>query len=280
MSSTDTTPLLQVEGLTKRFGQVVANEGVPLDVRRGEIHCLLGENGAGKTTLAECLYGFYRPDSGRITFKGQSVRLESPSDAIRLGIGMVHQHFALVPTLTVIENVIVGTPGAAIVPDLRQIEAILRGICDDYGIRLDLRARVWQLSVGEQQWVEILKALYVGSELLILDEPTAVLTPLETEKFFATLRQMTVRGLSIVLITHKLEEVKAVSDRVTVLRRGRYVATVNTAEVTKAQLASTTCMPWATESRRRCEASRSPFGEARSWAWRQSRATARRSSSR
>jgi ABC-type uncharacterized transport system ATPase subunit len=233
----DTTPLLQVEGLTKRFGSVVANDDISLEVRRGEIHCLLGENGAGKSTLAECLYGFYRPDSGQITLNGQPVRLTSPGDAIRLGIGMVHQHFALVGPLTVIENVIVGTPGAAVVPDLKQIEGNLRGICADYGIRLDLRARIWQLSVGEQQWVEILKALYVGSELLILDEPTAVLTPLETEKFFATLREMTARGLSILLITHKLEEVKAVSDRVTVLRRGRYVATVNTTDVTKADLA-------------------------------------------
>jgi general nucleoside transport system ATP-binding protein len=229
--------LLQVEGLTKAFGEVVANDGISLDVRRGEIHCLLGENGAGKSTLAECLYGFYRPDAGQILFRGQPVRLASPSDAIRLGIGMVHQHFALVAPLTVIENVIVGTPGAALVPDLKQIEEFLRGICDGYGFRLDLRARIWQLSVGEQQWVEILKALYVGSELLILDEPTAVLTPLETEKFFATLREMTARGLSILLITHKLEEVKAVSDRVTVLRRGRYVATVNTADVSKADLA-------------------------------------------
>ncbi len=231
------TSIVRVEALTKRFGQVVANDAVSLDVRRGEIHCLLGENGAGKSTLAECLYGFYHPDSGRIFYKGQPVKLTSPSDAIRLGIGMVHQHFALVAPLTVIENVIVGTPGSPVVPDLRQVEAALRKLCEEYGIQLDLHARIWQLSVGEQQWVEILKALYVGSELLILDEPTAVLTPLETEKFFLTIRAMTRRGLSIILITHKLNEVKQVSDRVTVFRRGRYVATVNTADVSKADLA-------------------------------------------
>ena len=230
-------PLLRVEGLTKRFGQLVANDAISMDVRQGEIHCLLGENGAGKSTLAECLFGFYRPDSGRVYFREKQVRLTSPSDAMRLGIGMVHQHFALVPTLTVIENVIVGTPGAAILPDLIATERGLRQICGEYGIELDLNAKVWQLAVGEQQWVEILKALYLGSKLLILDEPTAVLTPLETEKFFATIREMTRKGLSILLITHKLEEVKRVSDRVTVLRRGKHVATVDTADVSKADLA-------------------------------------------
>lgn len=230
-------PLLRVEGLTKRFPQVVANDNISLEVYKGEIHCLLGENGAGKTTLAECLYGFYRPDAGRIYFKGQPVRLTSPSDAIALGIGMVHQHFVLVPPLTVIENVVVGTPHTGILLDLRQAEKRLAELCRTYGVDLDLHAKIWQLSVGEQQWVEILKALYVGSELLILDEPTAVLTPQETERLFATLKRMTQEGLSIILITHKLDEVMSVSDRVTVLRKGKLVATVNTAEVTKADLA-------------------------------------------
>lgn len=229
--------LLRVEGLTKRFPQVIANDNISFDVRKGEIHCLLGENGAGKTTLAECLYGFYRPDAGRIYFKGQPVRLTSPSDAIELGIGMVHQHFVLVPPLTVIENVVVGTPHAGILLDLRHAEKRLEELCRSYSVDLDLHAKVWQLSVGEQQWVEILKALYVGSELLILDEPTAVLTPQETERLFATLKRMTQEGLSIILITHKLDEVMSVSDRVTVLRKGKLVATVNTAEVTKADLA-------------------------------------------
>lgn len=230
-------PLLKVEELTKRFGQVVANDAVSLDVQRGEIHCLLGENGAGKSTLAECIYGFYKPESGRIYFEGELVNLATPSDAIDLGIGMVHQHFVLVPPLTVIENVIVGTPNPGVLLNVTAAETRLKSLCENYGFELDLNAKVWQLSVGEQQWVEILKALYVGSKLLILDEPTAVLTPQETEQFFITLKQMTSEGLSIILITHKLEEVMQVSDRITVLRKGKYVATVNTIDVTKAELA-------------------------------------------
>jgi len=230
-------PLLKVEKLTKHFPQVVANEDITFDVDYGEIHCLLGENGAGKTTLAECIYGFYKPNSGTIIFEGKPVTLDSPSDAIALGIGMVHQHFVLVSPLTVIENVVVGTPSEGFLVDLAGAEARLSEICRNYGIDIDLRAKIWQLSVGEQQWVEILKALYVGSKLLILDEPTAVLTPQETEQFFVTLKQMTREGLSIILITHKLEEVMLVSDRVTVLRKGRYVDTVRTADVTKADLA-------------------------------------------
>ena len=230
-------PLLRVEQLTKRFPQVVANERISLDIYKGEIHCLLGENGAGKSTLAECLYGFYKPDSGQIYYKGNPVKLASPVDAISLGIGMVHQHFVLVPPLTVIENVVVGIQETSFILDLKQAEQRLLKICETYGIHLDLHAKIWQLSVGEQQWVEILKALYVGSELLILDEPTAVLTPQETDRFFSTLKQMSREGLSILLITHKLNEVMQISDRVTVLRRGRLVATVQTAEVTKAELA-------------------------------------------
>ena len=230
-------PILKVEELTKRFGSVVANDAVSLEVQRGEIHCLLGENGAGKSTLAECIYGFYKPDSGRIYFDGDLVNLATPSDAIELGIGMVHQHFVLVPPLTVIENVIVGTPHSPVLLDVSKSEARLKALCENYGFELDLHAKVWQLSVGEQQWLEILKALYVGSKLLILDEPTAVLTPQETEQFFVTLKHMTADGLSIILITHKLEEVMQVSDRITVLRKGKYVATVNTADVTKVELA-------------------------------------------
>src|SRR5438034_4495305 len=170
--------LLRVENLNKRFPQVWANRDVSLEVRRKEILCLLGENGAGKTTLAECLYGAYRPDSGTITFKGQPLDLSSPRDAIAVGIGMVHQHFVLAPPLTVVENIIVGTPLGFLV-DIRRAEERLRGICADYGIDLDLRATISELSVGQRQWVEILKALYVGVDLLILDEPTAVLTPIE-----------------------------------------------------------------------------------------------------
>ncbi len=231
------TPILKVEDLTKRFGSVIANDAISMEVRKGEIHCLLGENGAGKSTLAECIYGFYRPDSGKIYFDGSLANLATPSDAIELGIGMVHQHFVLVPPLTVIENVIVGTPHSSVLLNVSDSEAKLKSLCQKYGFELDLHAKIWQLSVGEQQWVEILKALYVGSKLLILDEPTAVLTPQETEQFFITLKQMTVEGLSIILITHKLEEVMQVSDRITVLRKAKYVATVNTADVTKAELA-------------------------------------------
>ncbi len=230
-------PLLRVEQLTKRFPQVLANDRVSLEIFKGEIHCLLGENGAGKSTLAECLYGFYKPDAGHIYFKGKPVKLSSPVDAIKLGIGMVHQHFVLVRPLTVIENVVVGIQDSGFILDLKQAEQRLLKICETYGIHVDLQAKIWQLSVGEQQWVEILKALYVGSELLILDEPTAVLTPQETERFFATLKQMSRQGLSILLITHKLNEVKQISDRVTVLRRGKLVATINTAEASKAELA-------------------------------------------
>lgn len=229
--------LLRVEELSKQFPQVLANDNISFKVKKGEIHCLLGENGAGKTTLAECLYGFYKPDTGRIYFNGEPVKLSSPSDAIQLGIGMVHQHFVLVPPLTVIENVIVGAEASGMLLDLRQAEKKLLALYENYGVEIDLKTKVWQLSVGEQQWVEILKALYVGSKLLILDEPTAVLTPQEAEKLFTTLKQMTKEGLSIIFITHKLNEVMQVSDRVTVLRKGKQIATVNTAKMTKVQLA-------------------------------------------
>lgn len=228
--------LLRVENLNKRFPQVWANRDITLDVRRGEIHCLLGENGAGKTTLAECLYGTYRPDSGRIVLKGQVLDLASPRDAIRAGIGMVHQHFVLAPPMSVLENIIVGTDLPFLL-DLRQAEQRLRALCEDYGIHLDPRATVSQLSVGGRQWVEILKALYVGVDLLILDEPTAVLTPMETEALFAIIHKMKLEGLSVIFITHKLDEVMNLSDRVTTLRKGELVATVNTSDVDKPQLA-------------------------------------------
>ena len=229
--------LLVIDSLTKRFPQVTANDCISLEIRKGEIHCLLGENGAGKSTLAECLFGFISPDSGRLFLNGEEIKLSSPSNAIRLGIGMVHQHFVLVQPLTVIENIIAGVQSERLILDLNAAEARLKELCAGYGIELDLRARIWQLSVGEQQWVEILKALYVGVQLLILDEPTAVLTPQETEKLFAILRRMKAEGLSIVFITHKLKEVLEVSDRVSVLRKGKLVGTVRTPEVSAAELA-------------------------------------------
>lgn len=229
--------ILETKKLTKRFGSVLANDAISLEAKKGEIHCILGENGAGKTTLAECLYGYYRPEAGEIHLAGKRVNIESPSDAIRLGIGMVHQHFVLVRPLTVLENIVVGTAAASPILDMRPARNRLQGLCSDYGLNLDLSAKIWQLSVGQQQWVEILKALFVGVDLLILDEPTAVLTPQEADNLFDILNRMKAEGLSIIFITHKLREVMQVSDRVTVLRRGRRVATVQTRDVTRASLA-------------------------------------------
>ena len=228
--------VLEVLKLTKRFPRVVANDEVDFDVRRGEVHGLLGENGAGKSTLAECLFGYYLPDSGEIKVKGQSVRFSSPADAMRTGIGMVHQHFSLVEPFTVLENVLLGVRSLGALLDFAAVEKRFQELMDSYNVNLDLHARVSQLSVGELQWVEILKSLYYGIDLLILDEPTAVLTPQETDRLFEVLKEMTSRGLSIILITHKLQEVMAVTDRVTVLRKGKVVATVNTAGVTIREL--------------------------------------------
>lgn len=229
--------LLETKGLTKQFPMVLANDAVDFEVRQGEIHCLLGENGAGKSTLAESLFGFYSPDAGQIYWKGENVDISSPSVAMDLGIGMVHQHFMLVDTHSVLENILLGreTPGALL--DEKTARARITDLCEQYNVNMDPDAIIWQLSVGEQQWVEILKALYDGVELLILDEPTAVLTPQESERLFSILKKMSMEGLSIIFITHKLNEVVAVSDRVTVLRRGKKIDTVNSWEVTKAGLA-------------------------------------------
>ena len=224
-------PLLRMEKIVKSFPGTLANRGINLDVRRGEIHALLGENGAGKTVLMSVLYGLFQPDSGQIFYNGQPVQIRSPKDAIRLRIGMVHQHFMLVPTLTVAENVILGEhPAWKVLNDLAQVEARIQSLSQDFGLKVDPKALVSHLSVGEQQRVEILKALYHGVDLLILDEPTAVLTPQETEQLLGFLRGLADRGLTIIFITHKLDEVIQVSDRVTVLRDGQEVATVNTAD--------------------------------------------------
>ena len=230
-------PLLRIEDVTKQFPQVLANDSISLTIQKGEIHCLLGENGAGKSTLAEMLYGVHQPDAGAIYYKGQPVKLSSPRDAIDLGIGMVHQHFVLVPPLSVVENIVVGTESVGPLLDLGQASRKLEALCAEYGVELDLQAKIWHLSVGQQQWVEILKALYVGVDLLILDEPTAVLTPQEADKLFAIIRKMRADGLSIIFITHKLKEVMAVSDRVSVLRKGQLVSTVNTTDMTREDLA-------------------------------------------
>lgn len=235
---TDQRIFLKICDLTKKFPLVLANDCISFDVKKGEIHCLLGENGAGKSTLAECLYGFYLPDRGEILINGEKVNISSPLDAIHLGIGMVHQHFMLVDVLTVVENVMLGVHSKGTFLDYQAVESKLNELCESYGVNLDLRAKIWQLSVGEQQWVEILKALYVGVDLLILDEPTASLTPQESERLFSVLQKMKAEGLSIIFITHKLKEVMAVSDRVTVLRKGKKVATVDTSAVTMNELAT------------------------------------------
>lgn len=236
---------LRIEGVSKRFGSVQANDNISLDLYAGEILCLLGENGAGKSTLMNILYGLVRPDAGRIFLDGRPVTIHSPHQAIELGIGMVHQHFMLVPTLTVAENVILATRPLlsvrrlrdSLLTDRRAIEQEVGEVAARYGMKIDPGALVSTLSVGEQQRVEIVKALYRGVNLLILDEPTAVLTPQETADLFKTLRQFAESGLSIILITHKLQEVMAISDRVVVLRDGRVVGQRITAETDTHELA-------------------------------------------
>lgn len=230
--------LLRMENIVKAFPGVVANKGINLEVRAGEIHSLLGENGAGKTVLMSILYGLYQPDEGQIYYKGQPLQVHSPKDAIQQRIGMVHQHFMLVPTLTVAENVILGQYQPwRVLHDLEQVAERIRSMSREFGLNVDPLALVSELSVGEQQRVEILKNLYHGADLLILDEPTAVLTPQETEHLLKFLRGLADRGLTIIFITHKLEEVMQVSNRVTVLRDGKVVATVNTAETNPRELA-------------------------------------------
>ncbi|MFU0504406.1 ABC transporter ATP-binding protein [Pseudaminobacter sp. NGMCC 1.201702] len=228
------TPRLSIRHLTKRFGNMLANDDISLDVMPGQLHCLLGENGAGKSTLSSCLYGLYKPDGGEIRVDGTVVHLRSPGDAIRAGIGMVHQHFVLVPGFTVLENVTVGT-GSGWRLDRADALARINDICTTYGISLDPHRLVGDLSVGEQQWVEIVKALYTGARLLILDEPTAVLTPDESQRLFRVIERLTGVGLSVILISHKMAEVMQ-SDQVSVLRKGRLVGTVLTADVNREQL--------------------------------------------
>ncbi|MCL4459952.1 MAG: ABC transporter ATP-binding protein [Chloroflexi bacterium] len=232
------TAILRMENITKIFPGVVANDGVTLEIEQGEIHALLGENGAGKTTCMNILYGLYRPNSGRITFRGEEIHIHSSKDAINLGIGMVHQHFMLVPTLTVVENIVLGLPSRREpLLDLEKAKAEIARLSKSYGLEVDPIALVWDLSVGMQQRVEIIKALYRGADLLILDEPTSVLTPAEVRDLFLILQRLAHDGHSIIFITHKLDEVMEISDRVTVLRDGRVVATVHTAETSKAALA-------------------------------------------
>ena len=229
---------MEMRGITKRFPGVLASDHVDFDVRSGEVHALLGENGAGKSTLMKILYGLYQQDEGEILLNGQVVPIHSPADAINNGIGMIHQHFMLVPTLTVTENVALGLKSSrGIRTDLNRVEARIEELAKLYGLHVDPNALVWQLSVGQQQRVEIIKALYRGAALLILDEPTAVLTPQEVDEFFVTLEQMKADGHALIFISHKLHEVIQLCNRVTVLRDGRSIGTTPVKGVTKQQLA-------------------------------------------
>jgi simple sugar transport system ATP-binding protein len=225
-----------LEGITKRFPGVLANDRVDLTLQEGEIHALVGENGAGKSTLMRVLYGLYPPDDGRILVRGREVRIATPRAAIALGIGMVHQHFVLVDRFTVTENVILGSEDGVVL-DLDAAERRIEELAQSYGFRVNPKAVVEDLSVGEEQRVEILKALYRGVDLLILDEPTAVLTPAETDDLFQNLRRLRADGKTVVFISHKLGEVLEIADRITVLRRGRVVGETTPRETSKDRLA-------------------------------------------
>lgn len=215
-------PMLSMRNITKRFPGVVANDRVSFDVRAGEVHTLLGENGAGKSTLMKILYGLYQPDEGEVLIDGKAITLKSPADAINHHIGMIHQHFMLVPTLTVTENVALGLRSSRTpMTDLKRVAARIRSLSDEYGLHVDPDAYIWQLAVGERQRVEIIKALYRDVRILVLDEPTAVLTPQEVDEFFVILREMARSGRGLVFISHKLHEVMQLSHRITVLRQGR-----------------------------------------------------------
>jgi simple sugar transport system ATP-binding protein len=229
---------VSMRDVTKTFGPIVANDRVELDIYRGEILALLGENGSGKTTLMNMLSGIYYPDAGHIFVKGQEVSIQSPKDAYDLGIGMIHQHFKLVDVLTAAENIILGMPGKGRL-DMKAVGNQIRKICTAYGFDVDPDQKIYDMSVSQKQAVEIVKVLYRGADILILDEPTAVLTPQETEKLFAVLRSMRADGKAIVIITHKLHEVEDISDRVVILRRGQFVGGMRTKDTDAAEM---TCM--------------------------------------
>lgn len=226
---------IELKNITKRFGKVIANDKVNLIVQKGEILSILGENGSGKTTLMNMLSGIYFPDEGQIFVEGREVKISSPKDAFNLGIGMIHQHFKLVDILTAAENIILGLPGSEIL-DMSDVNVKVTELVEKYGFELDPNQKIYEMSVSQKQTVEIIKVLYRGAHLLILDEPTAVLTPQETKKLFAVLRNMRRDGHSIIIITHKLHEVLSLSDRVAVLRKGQYVGTVDTKDATAESL--------------------------------------------
>lgn len=234
------TPVLELRAISKAFPGVLANDHVNIDLREGEIHCLLGENGAGKTTLMNILYGLYKPDAGEIFVRGKKVEIHGPNDAIARGIGMVHQHFMLVPVMTVTENVMLGVEEKrhGVFLDRAKVAKRIREISELYGLEVDPDAYIKDLPVGTQQRVEIIKVLYRQADILILDEPTAVLTPQEVEGLFKVLRSLVAKGKSLIFITHKLKEVMALADRITVLRNGRTVGTVTPSEVSPEKLAA------------------------------------------
>lgn len=230
-----TVNAVRMDNITKTFGTFTADHKVHLELRRGEILALLGENGSGKTTLMNILAGIYYPDSGTIEVQGEEVQIRSPRDAFQLGIGMIHQHFKLVDVFTAAENIVLGLPGKMYM-DRKEINRKVQEIAAQYDFDLDPRKKIYNMSVSEKQTVEILKALYRGAKILILDEPTAVLTPQEAQKLFTVLRNMKEDGKSIIIITHKLHEVLAISDRVTILRKGENAGTVDTSSTTREEL--------------------------------------------
>src|SRR5213075_2802066 len=230
--------MIELRNITKRFGAVLANDHISFKVTAGTIHAIVGENGAGKSTVMRIAYGFYTADEGEILVNDQVRDIRSPHDAIALGIGMVHQHFMLVRPMTVTENIVLGAePGSALSLDLKKAAANIRALSEEFRLAVDPDAVIEDLSVGQQQRVELLKALYRRAGLLILDEPTAVLTPQEVDEFFGILRRMREQGKTVVIITHKLSEVLAISDNVTVMRDGRVVGNLKTSETNAAELA-------------------------------------------
>jgi ABC-type uncharacterized transport system ATPase subunit len=235
----DDAPVLELRGITKQFPGVLANDHIDFDLRRGEVHALLGENGAGKSTLMSILYGLYTADSGEILMNGLPVAINSPRDAIELGVGMVHQHFMLIPVMTVTENIVLAQEPkhAGVLLDYDAARERVRELSKSFGLAVDPDARIERITVGQQQRVEILKALYRGAEILILDEPTAVLTPPEARELFEIIDELKAQGKSIVFITHKLNEVLEVADRISVLRRGKLVETISREGASEAGLA-------------------------------------------
>jgi simple sugar transport system ATP-binding protein len=233
------TPVLELRGITKRFPGVLANDHVDFDLRKGEVHALLGENGAGKSTLMNILYGLYSPDEGEVLLNGKPVHIGSPHAAIDAGIGMVHQHFMLIPVMTVAENIVLASEPkrSGVLLDTGAAEQRVRDLADRFKFHIDPRARVQDITVGQQQRVEILKALYRNADILILDEPTAVLTPQEAIELFEILKALVAEGMSVIFISHKLNEVLEIADRITVLRRGKKVDTIDRAGATEASLA-------------------------------------------